>query len=385
MKKILFDLLSAQPAKDSKFHGGGEYIKSIFRELAEKHNIEIELIVMYDSSRFIDEWILKSLKDKEIICMNILTYNELNQLLLSEKIDIFFTGLLANYMRVDFPSNTYTIGTIHGLRDIEQYIDKYAYLYNDNILYKVKNIIKIFIAKKQREKYRGYYEKILYKFDSVVCVSNFTLSSIKCNLNLVGKDIKVFYTPQKIIEKNRNCMEAECGNYILMIGGNRWIKNIYRGIVAIDKMIDRNLLDDSLKIVVIGNVSNTIKKRIKNIEKFIFKNYVSTEELEELYQNCNIFLYPTLNEGFGMPPLEAMNYGKTCIVSAVASLPEICGDAVYYINPYDIQEIMNKIYYALHYKIDEERIFAQVNRINERRKADLDLITNYIIHCTDNN
>ena len=165
MKKILFDLLSAQPTKDSKFHGGGEYIKSVFKELAKSHNTEIELIVMYDLDRFIDEWILKIIRDKEIRCIEILSYSQLNELLLSEKFDVFYTGLLANYMQVDFPGGIYTIGTIHGLRDMERYIDKYAYLYNDNIMYKIKSIIKILIEGKQKEKYIEYYTKILNKFN----------------------------------------------------------------------------------------------------------------------------------------------------------------------------------------------------------------------------
>ena len=52
-----------------------------------------------------------------------------------------------------------------------------------------------------------------------------------------------------------------------------------------------------------------------------------------------LFIYPSLYEGFGIPPLEAMAFGCPTIVSNITSLPEVCGDAAYYVDPYDINDI----------------------------------------------
>ena len=67
--------------------------------------------------------------------------------------------------------------------------------------------------------------------------------------------------------------------------------------------------------------------------------YVSDEELAWLYQNCFCFVYPSLYEGFGLPVLEAMGQGAAVITSNGTSLPEVAGDAVYYIDPFEGRDI----------------------------------------------
>jgi len=68
-------------------------------------------------------------------------------------------------------------------------------------------------------------------------------------------------------------------------------------------------------------------------------NYVETQKLALIYNLASVFVYPSLYEGFGLPPLEAMACGCPAIVSRAASLPEVCADAAYYINPEDITTI----------------------------------------------
>jgi len=67
--------------------------------------------------------------------------------------------------------------------------------------------------------------------------------------------------------------------------------------------------------------------------------YVSDAELEWLYRNCFAFLYPSLFEGFGMPPLEAMTLGAPAVVSNTSSLPEVVGDAGLLVDPEDAPAI----------------------------------------------
>jgi len=58
-----------------------------------------------------------------------------------------------------------------------------------------------------------------------------------------------------------------------------------------------------------------------------------------LYKNARLLIYPSLYEGFGLSPLEAMACGCPIIVSNTTSLPEVCGDAAYYVDPLDVDSI----------------------------------------------
>jgi len=102
------------------------------------------------------------------------------------------------------------------------------------------------------------------------------------------------------------------------------------------------------KALILGvDDSATFTRYIKNRNRFTFCGYVDELELELLYQNAYAFLYPTLNEGFGYPPLESMKYGTPVICSAITSTTEICGDAVLYFNPFSIDEMKNRILWIL--------------------------------------
>lgn len=80
---------------------------------------------------------------------------------------------------------------------------------------------------------------------------------------------------------------------------------------------------------------------------FLITEFISDEELDELYKNASLFVFPSLCEGFGLPPLEAMKRGVAVAASNAASLPEILGEAALYFNPLDIDDMADKIKKAL--------------------------------------
>ena len=67
-----------------------------------------------------------------------------------------------------------------------------------------------------------------------------------------------------------------------------------------------------------------------------------------MYNACELFVYPSFYEGFGLPPIEAMACGVPVIASNVTSIPEIVKDATLLVNPYDINELSEKMYNVLH-------------------------------------
>jgi O-antigen biosynthesis alpha-1,2-mannosyltransferase len=81
--------------------------------------------------------------------------------------------------------------------------------------------------------------------------------------------------------------------------------------------------------------------------RVVLLGYVQAETIPVLYQSASVFLFPSLEEGFGLPVLEAMAYGLPVVASQMSSLPEVGGDAALYLDPYDPSDIAQKVVSAV--------------------------------------
>ncbi|MCD0486957.1 glycosyltransferase family 4 protein [Pedobacter sp. MC2016-14] len=96
------------------------------------------------------------------------------------------------------------------------------------------------------------------------------------------------------------------------------------------------------QMLIAGGASATLQQSAPS--SFVkYLGYVSNAELKYLYQNASLFIFPSLYEGFGIPPLEAMYSGCPVISSNTSSLPEVLGDACVYFNPNDAQDLANQL------------------------------------------
>ena len=125
-------------------------------------------------------------------------------------------------------------------------------------------------------------------------------------------------------------------------------KNIVFAVRNFIKFIKRHTIDDLIFVVAGGHwkeFSNSILSHISEIEgsdKLIIPTgYIDNCDLAALYSNAECFVYPSIYEGFGLPPLEAMQCGTPVITSNVSSLPEVVGDAGLMIDPQDDEAIIN--------------------------------------------
>lgn len=377
--KLIFDLWQSQPISGSKFHGGGEYIKAVYKRLIEKFASKHEIIVFYDSNLFIDNWILESFKVNSIQTVLVQSIEDVQKLLLDHRdADVFYSGLPYLYGRISIPSGMSFYGTVHGLRAYELPCDKYSHKYFSGIR-SLKFRVKWFLKKRLKKQAYKQYKECIRNLDKVICVSKHTEYAIKCVYPELHEKTIVFYTPQKVEEPPKIDEDTSLPKkFILMISCNRFEKNSCRAVQALDYLLENNMLNE-YKIVTTGNLPQKVLKNVRNKSNFIHYDYVSTSQLERLYKQCDIFLYPTLNEGFGMPPLEAMKYGKTCIVSGVCSLPEVCGDAALFCNPYDVEEIQNRILNATENKLSEEKVRFRYEKIRKKQVSDLDDLCEYLV------
>lgn len=376
MNSVLFDLYEAQPYGTSKFHGGGEYIKAVFKYLVENYSDKACIYVYYNFNSFLDTWILELIKKYSIQAFDIKKRLDVKNIIEDKNIDIWYSGIPYHYEKSDVGNSAVLKGTIHGLRSIEMPGDRWAYLYSNgrqSIKEQIKYIVRGTYKKREIKKISACIKML----DELICDSEHSkYSLIQKYPELNDKKVNVYYAPQKISELSQTDVMGK--PYILLLGGDRWVKNTYRAMLALDMLYNANLIEN-YDVYIVGNINIKIRNRIKNNLHFKELGYVDTERLEELYRNCKLFLYPSLNEGFGLPPLEAMKYGKTCIVSGICSLPEICGEAAYYVNPVDCDEIATRILCALDQPINPELAILQFKKILNRESRDIDKLCQFII------
>ncbi len=162
------------------------------------------------------------------------------------------------------------------------------------------------------------------------------------------------FTPQKQRgEEERIRRRYKLGHqpYILSLGTLQPRKNYSRLISAFARVADVSRRIDGRptlhNLVIVGKqgwLFDSIKAdaaRLGVRTRVIFPGYVRDEDLPALYRNADLFIFPSLYEGFGLPPLEAMACGTPVVTSNVSSLPEVVGDAGLTVDPTDIYALAN--------------------------------------------
>ena len=127
------------------------------------------------------------------------------------------------------------------------------------------------------------------------------------------------------------------------------------------------LADISCKLVIIGKLDENYIKELNNLN-IDYENYVdiTDEEVFEQYKTCDIVLFASTYEGFGMPIVEANTVGRPVITSNLLSMPEVAGDAALIVNPYDINDIRNGILKIINDNDYREQLIARGFRNTER-------------------
>ena len=132
------------------------------------------------------------------------------------------------------------------------------------------------------------------------------------------------------------------GRYVLAVGSRNPGKNF----ANLEKAIGR-LRRPDYDIVIAGGSNAKVFGRATEewpcSDRVKLAGYVTDEELKALYEGAACFVYPSLYEGFGLPPLEAMSCGAPVIVSAAAALPEVCREAALYCDPHRPADIARQI------------------------------------------
>ena len=162
------------------------------------------------------------------------------------------------------------------------------------------------------------------------------------HINVDESSIKVVYNGVNSSFRSKKNINKE--KYLLYVGNIKKHKNINFLINVFN-----NLNEKGLKLYIVGNYSKLkypdrdVINAINNNDNIVLKDEVDAELLVEYYSNAELFIFPSLYEGFGLPPLEAMACGCPVLASNQASIPEVCSDGAEYFNPYDESDLLFKI------------------------------------------
>ncbi len=184
--------------------------------------------------------------------------------------------------------------------------------------------------------------------DEIIVISQSTKNDLIEHLNIPKEKIRVIYLAanenyKQLPKEDVFRIKAKYNldfQFILHVGDLDSRKNVL-GLINAFRSVKRKMI--SHKLVLTGR--KVPKNVIKEIEKLnlnkdvIFTGYVPDEDLPALYNAADLFVYPSIYEGFGLPPLEAMACGTPVITSNVSSLPEVVGDAGIMVDPYNITNI----------------------------------------------
>lgn len=344
---MVFDLLATQPLGNN-VHGGGEYGKAVFKYLLD-NMAGRNITAFYNENLPIDEILLNKARNYGVNLISIDNQADIQNIINSEKDGTFYSALPYQYYDFDF-HNMKVVITIHGLRSIELAADWYEYRYTKGFSDLVKWVLKS-VFKNQYVSWRtSQFRKLLNiraEHLHVIVPSQHTKYSILTKFpDLDETNITVLYSPETLVGCETEADPLVLAKYglsergfILLVSGNRWIKNSYRGLLALEELMDK--FDIGKQVLVVGGAPQRMPELWRR--KFNFLPYVPQEELVALYKSAFCLLYPTLNEGFGYPPLEAMRHGTPVICSSITSTTEIFGDAPMYFSPYSYSEIENRV------------------------------------------
>lgn len=202
--------------------------------------------------------------------------------------------------------------------------------------------------------------KAAVKFsDVVLTVSEFSKKEIVEKLNAPPDKVKVIYNgvdvslfrplPSQEIARVMHKYNLP-DRFILFVGNLKPHKNVKKLIMAFESFIQPAYND--LYLLIIGRKSGlrTVDKEtlklISTNKKIIFLENIKFEDLPAIYNAAQVFVFPSLYEGFGLPPLEAMACGTPVVVSDIPPLKEVCAEAAVYVDPnsvYSIAENVKKV------------------------------------------
>ncbi|MEP0752686.1 glycosyltransferase family 4 protein [Trichocoleus sp. Lan] len=210
-----------------------------------------------------------------------------------------------------------------------------------------------FFTEDERLRRDQFFSNLLKLAEKIVCISEFSRQSFIQKLNVSAKKLDVVHisiydrwsglreeTEKQYLQE----LELKDCNYAFY-PANYWPHKNHRMLLKAYQMYHQQFSGQHLDLVFTGALERE-EKELREIvakmnlsDRVHFLGYLNEEALEAVWRGCKCLVFPSLYEGFGIPVLEAMGFGKPVLSSTAGSLPEVCGDAVLYFDPERPEEI----------------------------------------------
>ena len=197
-----------------------------------------------------------------------------------------------------------------------------------------------------RTRFAGQARQAAKRSDVIIAVSEFTRDQVITHLNIDSKRVRV--VPHGVHMPVDPPALSQREKIILCVGALQLRKNVTRLVEAFERLPEK--LSKDWKLVLAGSTAGygaaAIINRIEHSPKLFqiqLRGYVSSADLKDLYRRASIFAFPSLDEGFGIPVLEAMANGIPVVTSNRSALPQVAGHAALLANPYDSDDIAQQL------------------------------------------
>lgn len=208
----------------------------------------------------------------------------------------------------------------------------------------------------KRERELRKLQRKINRADHIVAISQFTLENVKQHLDLKNKIVSVVYNGCNIEELPSISppLNKPSGKFLYTIGTITDKKNFH----VLPSLLERNDYE-----LIISGITQSEEYKQKIVDESIrygvanrvtFTGAITENDKQWYLKNCEAFLFPSLAEGFGLPVIEAMYFGKPAILSTLTALPEVGGDAAYYFENFEASHMQTVLTESLaHYNGNE--------------------------------
>jgi len=216
----------------------------------------------------------------------------------------------------------------------------------------------------QSPAYNAFYRKKLTSLQQASGIFTISESSLEEINELVGDEqidhrvhnvsagVDSRFTPIDSLDKTKHLIKDELNNpasFLLYVGGADPTKNLHRLVRAYARLPTE--YKTSHKLVLAGKMPAATHDELRKLgksfgltnEQIVLLGHVNDDQLLQLYRSCRLFIFPSIHEGFGLPPLEAMACGTPVIASNSSSMPEVVGNPDALFDPLDEDALTQKI------------------------------------------